>query len=284
VKNRCRRRQILRAVAFALSCSCLCCHKDASLWKIENLNGNRISVLGHEGMGIYDEFPLCSYESLNKCLSAGAAGVETDLQMTKDSVLVMYHDDDLSDQTTCSGRIRDRNFSEIKDCDFSTGPAGHIGKVVPVSFFLDHVNDPRKYIFDFECKLKAGDDPQYTATFANALCHLLNKYGLTNRCFVESYNVDFLIALQKREPGMKLFLYTSSYTTGISYLNMVKLFGLVIDMNKIGADEIKEAHQRGLRVTLFNASTVQKNIEAIKKNPDFIQTDQVEYLVRALKE
>ncbi len=59
---------------------------------------------------------------------------------------------------------------------------------------------------------------------------------------------------------------------------------LTIDINKISSNEIKLAHQNNLFVTLFNVKNEEDNIKAIEMNPDFIQTDKVDFLVNALKE
>ena len=75
----------------------IACHKDE--YNIVNLNGNRITALGHAGMGIGNTYPMNSYESIFKCLNLGMDGTEFDVQMTKDSVLVAYHSQDLSDET-----------------------------------------------------------------------------------------------------------------------------------------------------------------------------------------
>jgi len=72
---------------------------------IINLNSNKISILGHGGMGIEHTYPMNSFESILNCLSIGADGTELDVQKTKDSVLVAFHDESLENSTDISGRI-----------------------------------------------------------------------------------------------------------------------------------------------------------------------------------
>ena len=46
-----------------------------------------------------------------------ADGVEVDVQMTKDSVLVLFHDAFLNDATNFSGCIHDYNFSDLTELE-----------------------------------------------------------------------------------------------------------------------------------------------------------------------
>ena len=54
-------------------------------------------------MGIAFKYPINSYESFEPCFRIGAEGSEMDVQMTKDSVLVLFHDAKLEDGTLCKG-------------------------------------------------------------------------------------------------------------------------------------------------------------------------------------
>ena len=75
------------------------CRKDAPLWQTDNLNNNEIGSFGHAGMGLAFRYPINSYELFEPCFRIGAKGSEMDVQMTKDSVLVLFHNTKLEDGT-----------------------------------------------------------------------------------------------------------------------------------------------------------------------------------------
>ncbi|HVK61638.1 MAG TPA: glycerophosphodiester phosphodiesterase family protein [Bdellovibrionales bacterium] len=50
----------------------------------------------------------------------GAGIVETDLRVTKDGVVVVYHDERLEKATNCRGKVSDFKFSELSNCRFKT--------------------------------------------------------------------------------------------------------------------------------------------------------------------
>jgi glycerophosphoryl diester phosphodiesterase len=74
-------------------------------------------VIAHRGASGYaPEHTLASYDL---ALELGADYLEQDLQMTKDGVLVVLHDETL-DRTTggsCRGRVIDRTLEEVQRCD-----------------------------------------------------------------------------------------------------------------------------------------------------------------------
>jgi glycerophosphoryl diester phosphodiesterase len=74
-------------------------------------------VIGHRGASGYaPEHTLASYDV---ALALGADYLEQDLQMTRDGVLVVLHDDTL-DRTTAGvrrGRVIDHTLAQLRDCD-----------------------------------------------------------------------------------------------------------------------------------------------------------------------
>ena len=61
------------------------------------------------------------------------------------------------------------------------------------------------------------------------------------------------------------------------------LFGITISTDDISKEQIAIAHNYSLNITLWKTHTKDRNLDAINKNPDFIQADVVEYLVKLLK-
>jgi len=257
------------------------CKKDPSLWDIKNLNGNKISVFGHGGMGINSLDPMDSYPSLKECLSHAVNGTEMDVCVTKDSVLVLSHSQKLEDQTGCTGMIENKTWPEISGCKYNS----LLSKpdLIPASYFFDRIENKNNFTFTFDCKVSNEDNLEYLNLFADALVKHITSYNIVSNSFIESFNTVFLEILQKKNKNLHLFLYTQNYQTGLDFLKEINLYGLTLDYRKISAEEIAEAHKNNLRITIFNTQTEHENLEAIAKSPDFIQTDKVEYLINALK-
>ena len=93
------------------------CSKDPATFPLKNLNNNEIECFGHAGMGTESIYPINTFESFESCLDRGADGTEMDVQITKDSVLVILHGWDLSENTSCSGLVKDINWNDMSGCN-----------------------------------------------------------------------------------------------------------------------------------------------------------------------
>lgn len=267
--------RIASAALIVLSICTLHCKKDPKITSIRNLSGGQIGVFGHGGMGIKSLLPVDSKESLLQALDMGADGTEMDLQLSSDSVLFLFHAEDLNLGTHCTGQIRQLAAASI-DCRYkSLSPGSQL--VCRLEDFLFVVKDTTA-ILTFECKsynLEAKDYP----VFARALSKLIQKYHLQKRVFVESISSDLLLFIRQLEPQLKLFLYSEEIQETLVLADKFDFFGVTFDMNRISEKQVEEAHSRNLRVTLFNQQSTQDNQRALKLNPDFIQTDHLQNLL-----
>ena len=61
-----------------------------------------------------------SVQAFQDCIDEGLDGIEVDLQMTKDGVLVIMHDDTLDRTTTGSGKVADHTMDELRKLNLLT--------------------------------------------------------------------------------------------------------------------------------------------------------------------
>ncbi|NRA11462.1 MAG: hypothetical protein HRT57_05870, partial [Crocinitomicaceae bacterium] len=86
-----------------------------------------------------------------------------------------------------------------------------------------------------------------------------------------------------KDSQIRQYIYPVNFQDGfITALNL-GLRGISIDNDKVSAEQIEFAHATGLFVTVWGVASKKENREAIRKNPDMIQTDKVAYLVKQLK-
>lgn len=256
------------------------CKKES--FNIQNLNNNTITVLGHGGMGVGKTYPLNTFESLMKCLNYGADGTEMDVQMTKDSVLVAFHDQDLSDGTNFHGLINSYTWDEIKNARFNKTPYLNYS-ITSLDNFFSNISDVKKYKYTFDCKLYSEKvDEKLLETYSNSIIRLIEKFDIQNNVCIESPRKDFLSIMKTKRSNYKLFIY-SSFQNGLELASELNLSGITISTRDITKEQVDIAHAQGLLIATWNTHTKKENIDAIKKNPDFIQTDKVKYLIKILK-
>ena len=258
------------------------CRKDDL--NINNLNGGKIIAQGHGGMGIFSIYPMDSPASVLACLHSGADGVEIDVQMTKDSVLIAYHSADLSESTDMTGAVVSHTWAELSEARFIGVPYTE-HRLMRMDQFFDNLDDPRRSTFSLDLKVNPDGeaDASYMDRYARAVAHLLEGRGITDLVFLESQRTYLLQALRYRIPMARLFIYPPNFAEGFAAANGMDLSGISIDLAKITAEEVELAHDSGLWVTIWNAETHADNRDAIKMNPEIIQSDRLDHLVGLLE-
>ena len=256
-------------------------HCKKKKFTISNLNQNKITLLGHGGMGIGKTYPLNSYESISKCLNSGADGSEMDVQLTKDSVLVAFHDKDLSVNTNMSGIIHSFTRKELKETHYDQTPYLNYS-IVSLEELFFNTSQPQSFTFTFDLKLHSGGDPGYLNQFINQLILLIDKYKLADKACIESKDENFLKLLQSKRPQYHLFINSDKFETALNSAQQLSLYGITLSTREVSKSQMQIAHEKNIRVALWNVHTKKDNQEAVEKNPDYIQTDELNHLINLL--
>ncbi|WP_270293246.1 glycerophosphodiester phosphodiesterase family protein [Bacteroides xylanisolvens] len=72
-----------------------------------------VMIFAHRGD--WRNAPENSLQAYKSCIDAGFDGIEIDVQMTKDSIIVMMHDQTIDRTTTGTGKVSDYTWAELKD-------------------------------------------------------------------------------------------------------------------------------------------------------------------------
>jgi glycerophosphoryl diester phosphodiesterase len=244
------------------------CNKEEN-YNIKNLNHNVIMVLGHAGMGDLYKYPNNTLEAIEPVVGIGADGTELDVQMTKDSVLILFHDETLDGRTRCDGfgAPYDYKWSEIKDCYYNTLVDNiPIYSADEVFSQLPNLND---LYFSFDCKLNSElvYNETYRRQFLGAIKRLCEKHGMSDNVFIEG-DLAFLITARKMGMSNKGFVVGSSVDVAAEH----HIFGIGATPDT-PREEIDYAHSKGLYVMMWGLKSDVGNKKAIELNPDIVQTD-----------
>lgn len=253
--------------------------------EILNLNNNRIDILGHAGMGISSLYPINSGESLISCLNSGANGTEIDIQLTSDNVLVAFHDDILDDNTNLTGKVREHTWNELKVGAYNSVP--YLGyKIVKISDLFSNVENYQNYIFVFDIKTNPNSTEAvdgYIEDYTVAIQNLYSTFNLHGHSFIESQSTPFITALKSKDTQIRQFIYPQVFETGLAIAQQLNLFGITMSTDNITKEEVKIAHDLGYFVTIWGVNSGARNEDAVGKNPDMVQTDKLDHLIKYLK-
>lgn len=171
-------------------------------------------------------------------LYMGANGIETDVQITKDGVPVLFHDGTLVRMTGEKGSISDYTFDELQKLDVKKN--GLTDKIVTFEDFLVHFSH-RNLTFAIELK---GDNS------AKASADLLRKYKMQDKTIVTSFKYKELEDFKAYAPEFKTG-YLAQEVIDDSLLNKMKNTGideLCPESKVITAEKVKEWNEKGFEV------------------------------------
>ena len=252
---------------------------------VVNLNGNRVSPLGHGGMGADNIYPKNSYESIMNCFYLGAEGTEIDIQMTKDSVLVIFHDMDLSHSTDKSGEIWNMHWSGIEGARYKF-PLLTNFKVITLEKLLQNITDiDRKLLFiDFKQK-NPNPSIHLKKTIFGAFIRLIDKYESADNIQMEfgGSQVELIELFHTNRPNIPLFTYKQDLDEGIEVGLKYNAKGIVMSASSVSKSVVSRAHQDSLMIGVYGIHTKKGNVEMIENNVDYIQADKLKHLLKVLK-
>lgn len=107
--------------------------------------------IAHRGFsGNYPENTMLAFK---KAVEAGCDGIETDLHMTRDGIIVICHDETIDRTTNGSGFINDYSYEELCkfDAGIKFGEEFEKEKIPAIDEFLDYVRD-KSLLINLELK------------------------------------------------------------------------------------------------------------------------------------
>ena len=132
----------------------------------------------------------------------GANGIETDVQMTKDGVLVLFHDPTLARMAgeEVEGGVCDYTWEELQA--FTLTKKGQLDKIAKLEDFL-RLFSFRDITFAIEIK-QPGIEPQ--------IADMLRKYNMVEKTVVTSFKFDCIRAIKEYAPEFHVGFLTKLVT------------------------------------------------------------------------
>lgn len=223
----------------------------------------RMLLIAHRGYS--SAFPENTQPAFSGALAVGVDYIETDVQMTKDGEIVVFHDNDLARITGCEGTVADYTYEELCTMDagkwFSDAYAGE--KIPTLRQMLTLVRDWEDHA-DTEVQIYLElKDIGAADGFVEAVYQAANDTGMTERCVFASFRYEYLTQFKQLDPNVRVLYNTVSAEAGITEQYPAEFYGFFAET--VNAEVISAVHALGRKAFVWTVDTPQrmKDMQAI---------------------
>lgn len=149
--------------------------------------------------GFSGKYPENTMLAFSKAIEIGADGIELDVQLTKDNVPIIIHDEKIDRTTNGTGFVVDYTYEELKQFD-----ASYIFK----DFGFNHIPTLEEYfelVKDYDIitniELKTGIN-EYLG-IEKIVLDLIRKYNISEKIIISSFNHFSVLRMKELAPDMK---------------------------------------------------------------------------------
>jgi len=246
------------------------------------LKGN-LKVYGHAGSGLKPEqynYPPNSLESIRKAIMAdGADGVEIDVQMSKDSVLYLFHDDRMEGNTNFEGALVEHISANL---DFAFYRKGYLPKdkfpVLRLDDLISWMNEKAinaGLSINIQAQKSAGDQTRFEEKVAELILQASANLTTGSEVYIESTVPEQLDRLVQMKADEKIMWDADINPRTVELAIYRKYDGLVSEFNKTSAAHVTHAKEQGVITVLFGLRIYPNITDALEMEPDIVQTDNV---------
>lgn len=238
-----------------------------------------MKIFAHRGnSSVYPENTMPAFQS---AIDLGVHGIETDVHLTKDGILVLTHDEDVSRVSTGQGMVKDMTLQELRALDFGSwkGEAFQ-GERIPTLEDLLDLLEPHDLMLNIEIKMGFVLYPG----IEEKLLETIEKRGFLSRIIFSSFNHYSLVKLKSLAP-----------TALVAPLYQCGLYDPHVYAKTIGADFIHPYYlamdpsllpalkKENIGVNLWTVNTPQAVETYVAMGIDGLITDHPKELIETLR-
>ena len=146
-----------------------------------------MKVFAHRGFS--GEYPENTMLAFKKAVEAGCDGIELDVQLTKDLIPVIMHDEEVDRTSDGKGRISDKTYWELSklDCSYPSKFEGKYGaqRIPLLEEYLKWMAEEATHIVT---NIELKNSVYYYGGMEKKVMEMVCKYDLEDRIILSSFN------------------------------------------------------------------------------------------------
>lgn len=234
-----------------------------------------LDVFGHAGTSLHRDraiYPANSMESVKYALDVlDADGVEIDVQMTKDSILVLYHDAYLNQASTFNGCVSQYTYNEIKHLklDYTNY------EIVTLQEVLSYTQSRQKRVYiDVKTYDYCQSGKMNLTTFQYALNHSISSLDsnfIYSNIILGMTDYQFLNDIQFNNKCYE----TTNVNEGLQKVNDYEFNCLLLFNQFISKDDATQLNNTSIYWGIIGVKDKWLIDEAVERQPKFIISDNI---------
>lgn len=232
--------------------------------------------------GASGDYPENTLLAFKEGIKRGGNGIELDVHKTKDSELVVIHDEDVERTMQSKGLIKDLTLAEIRQlkCKKALFANHEECRIPTLDEVLKLVKD-QEIVVNIELKT---DVISYSGIEEDVI-KLIQHYGIKNKTLISSFNPQSLKKCKEIDSTIKTgFLYYQPMDDVIQYAKVLQVDAIHPGLNVVTEDLIIEAHKNQLKVNVYTVNSPTHMRRLIDAGVDGIFTDYPKLLTEILEE
>ena len=205
-----------------------------------------MKIIAHRGASGYA--PENTIVAFQTALDQGVDGIELDVRLTKDHVLVVCHDANIRRTSDGKGRVQDMTLEELKSYDFGSwfDPEFAGEKIPTLEEALRFLQDE-----DILLNIEIKNGPRLDEGIEEEVVRLVKKYDFRDNVLITAFNHLSLLEVHKLDPELKIaFILHTNLIDPFHYIEHsgIKPYTIHPNYQYITQEMVDEAHRRGIKV------------------------------------
>ncbi|WP_188453724.1 glycerophosphodiester phosphodiesterase [Virgibacillus oceani] len=200
----------------------------------------------------------------------GSDGIETDVQLTKDNVPVLIHDEHVKRTTNGIGYIKDLTINQVKQLDagswFSKKYAGT--SIITLEEFL-HWIKPKPLYLNIELKNNKID----YKNIETIVYEMVKHYQLLNRTTLSTFNPNSVKRINKLHSDIKVAFLTSRNKNLISYAQSLGANALHVKYRLLNRLLVEQCQKANMKIRVYTLNRPSRILKSYALKCDGIFTD-----------
>jgi glycerophosphoryl diester phosphodiesterase len=233
------------------------------------MNKETTKIFAHRGAsGTHPENTMAAFQEAYR---AQADGIEFDVQLTKDGIPVVIHDETVDRTSNGTGWVKDLTLTELKSLDAGSWfDEKFRGERIPTLYEVLKWSQPLALTLNIELKTEIVDYPDIEHT----VMKMIEQFHLQKRVIISSFNHYSLVEAHRINPEIETaILFMERLYKPWEYARSIGARGIHCYWPVVDSMLVKGAAQAGMPIRAFTVNDDAAKISLIQQGCSVIMTD-----------